>query len=357
MAGTVFYQSGNHGIESIQDAHKLLQPLLGSKWAPILFAVALIAAGQSSTVTGTLAGQIIMEGYLQLRLNPVARRLLTRLLAIVPAVLVILIAGDKMVDDLLVFSQVLLSMQLAFAVIPLIHFVSDRAKMGTFTINIYTKIAAWAVAAAILYLNIRLFLESVFKWMAATDNNLIKLLIALFVAMVGVVLLITIFYPLILKRKAHETNIHPKIPAGLIADVQSEIFGTIALALDFSDKDEKVIQYAIRLAKAQSSFILIHVVESASAIALGHEADDTETLNDKAYLDEYVAMFTEIGYNAQGILGFKSRVAEIARIVKTSNADLLVIGSHGHKTAKDWLFGETINSVRHKIDIPVFIAR
>ena len=201
MAGTVFYQSGNHGIESIQEAHKLLQPLLGSKWAPILFAVALIAAGQSSTITGTLAGQIIMEGYLHIRLNPVIRRLITRLLAIVPAVIVILIAGEKMVDELLVFSQVLLSMQLAFAVIPLIHFVSDRAKMGTFTINIYTKIIAWLVAAVILFLNIKLFLESVLKWMEATNSLWLKGLIGIFVLLIGIVLLITLLYPLFVKKK------------------------------------------------------------------------------------------------------------------------------------------------------------
>ncbi len=357
LAGTAFYQSGNNAVESIQDAHKLLAPLLGSKWAAILFAVALVAAGQSSTITGTLAGQIIMEGYLQLRLNPVARRLITRLLAIVPAVIVILVAGEKMVDDMLVFSQVLLSMQLAFAVIPLIHFVSDRAKMGQFTISIYTKIAAWLVAAVILFLNIKLFLESVVKWLEGTNNIFIKLLIGLLVAIVAVVLLITIFYPLALKRKATSSHIHPEIPADLIADIHVETFGKIALALDFSDKDRKVIEYAIRLAKDQSSFLLIHVVESASAMVMGNKADDAETQQDKLYLEEYVALFRQKGLKAEGMLGFKSRVDEIARLVKDNHCDLLIIGSHGHKTAKDWLFGETINSVRHKLEIPVFIAR
>jgi manganese transport protein len=129
LAASVFFSTGNTQVAQIQDAHTLLQPLLGSKMAPILFAVALIAAGQSSTLTGTLAGQIVMEGYLQLRINPWLRRLLTRLIAIVPAVLVILIYGEEKVDDLLVFSQVILSLQLGFAVIPLIHFVSDKKTM------------------------------------------------------------------------------------------------------------------------------------------------------------------------------------------------------------------------------------
>ncbi|MBC7552985.1 MAG: Nramp family divalent metal transporter [Taibaiella sp.] len=357
LAGTVFYTSGNHSIDSIQDAHKLLAPLLGSKWAAILFAVALVAAGQSSTITGTLAGQIIMEGYLHLRLSPIARRLITRLLAIVPAVVVILIAGEKMVDDMLVFSQVLLSMQLAFAVIPLIHFVSDKAKMGVFTINIYVKILSWTIASIILTLNIKLFLESVLSWMEATNNIFIKAIIIIFVVFISFVLLVTIFYPLILKRKVNTRHIHNNISENLLAVDENQSFAKVALALDFTDKDQKVLQYAVRLAKANTEFILIHIVESASATVMGNESQDIETLNDKAYLEEYEAYFNNHGYAATAHLGFKDRVNEIARIVTENKCDLLIIGSHGHKTAKDWLFGETINSVRHKIEIPVFIAR
>jgi manganese transport protein len=130
LAASVFYASGHTQVAKIEDAHELLQPMLGTTLAPILFAVALIAAGQSSTVTGTLAGQIVMEGYLHLRINPWIRRLLTRLIAIIPAVLVILIYGDDQLDALLVFSQVILSLQLGFAIIPLIHFVSDKKNNG-----------------------------------------------------------------------------------------------------------------------------------------------------------------------------------------------------------------------------------
>ncbi|MBC7650610.1 MAG: Nramp family divalent metal transporter, partial [Deinococcales bacterium] len=132
LAATVFFSTGHTEVAKIQDAHRLLQPMLGTKLAPLLFAIALIAAGQSSTVTGTMAGQIVMEGYLSLRINPILRRLITRLIAIVPAVLVILLYGDEKVDDLLVFSQVVLSLQLGFAIIPLIHFVSDKRAMGEF---------------------------------------------------------------------------------------------------------------------------------------------------------------------------------------------------------------------------------
>src|SRR5690606_12996609 len=135
LAASVFFKSGYTEIADLHEAHRMLEPLLGGKLAPILFAVALIAAGQSSTVTGTLAGQIVMEGYLRLRINPWLRRLLTRLVAIIPALIVIMVAGEEKIGELLVFSQVLLSLQLGFAIIPLIHFVSDKHTMGSFAIK------------------------------------------------------------------------------------------------------------------------------------------------------------------------------------------------------------------------------
>ena len=161
LAATAFFSTGNTQVARIEEAHSMLAPLLGSELAPILFAIALIAAGQSSTVTGTLAGQIVMEGYLKLRLNPWIRRLLTRLLAITPAVLVIGIMGEERVDALLVFSQVILSLQLGFAVIPLIHFVSDKNKMGEYAIGIKIKIFAWIIAAILVYLNSHLVIDFV----------------------------------------------------------------------------------------------------------------------------------------------------------------------------------------------------
>ncbi len=354
LAASVFFNSGHHDIASLQDAHKLLAPLLGSKWAPILFAVALIAAGQSSTVTGTLAGQIVMEGYLRIRINPIVRRLITRLLAIVPTLIVILIAGEKMVDQLLIFSQVLLSMQLAFAVIPLIHFVSDRNKMGVHTISLTTKIASWCVAALIVVLNMKLFLESVGDWMTGS-NVWAQGLLSLFVVLVAVLLLVTTVYPILLKRRASNISVHGNIPHTL--DTVVNQFKQIALALDYGDNDLKVLHYAMQLAAPQTKLVLIHVVESVSASMMGSEAHDYETRKDRDHIDQYVKLLEAKGYSSSGILGYKNRSAEIARIIKENNCDLLVIGSHGHKTALDWLFGETINTVRHMIDIPVFIAR
>src|SRR5215216_1720822 len=153
LAASAFYFKGRTDVAEIKLAYELLDPLLGSKWAPYLFAIALIAAGQSSTITGTLAGQIVMEGYLRLRINPWMRRLMTRLIAIIPAVIVILINGEKDINNLLVLSQVVLSLQLGFAVIPLIHFVSDKKEMGIFAIKPVVQLLAWLVTLVLVYLN------------------------------------------------------------------------------------------------------------------------------------------------------------------------------------------------------------
>jgi manganese transport protein len=153
LGAAAFHTRGLHNVGEIADAYKLLSPVLGVSLASTIFAVALLASGQNSTLTGTLAGQIVMEGFLEIRLKPWLRRLITRAIAILPAVLVIGIAGEAKVTALLIFSQVVLSFQLPFAVIPLIQFTGDRTKMGEFTNSRLTSAVAWVVAAAILFFN------------------------------------------------------------------------------------------------------------------------------------------------------------------------------------------------------------
>jgi len=153
LSAATFYENGNFEVADITDAYHLLDPMLGAKWASVLFAVALLASGQNSTLTGTLAGQIVMEGFLNLRLRPWLRRLITRMIALVPALVVAIIYGEEGATDLLILSQVILSMQLSFAVIPLIMFTSDRAKMGVFANTLRMNIISWVIAAIILVLN------------------------------------------------------------------------------------------------------------------------------------------------------------------------------------------------------------
>lgn len=155
LAAAAFHSTGQKDVAEIQDAYRLLSPTLGVGVASTLFAVALLASGQNSTLTGTLAGQVVMEGFLDLRLRPWVRRLVTRAIAVVPAVFVIGYFGEQHTTDLLVWSQVILSMQLSFAVIPLLRFTGERAKMGRFANSLWLRVAAWSVAVVIVVLNLK----------------------------------------------------------------------------------------------------------------------------------------------------------------------------------------------------------
>ena len=166
LAAATFHNTGYQDVADIGDAHRLLAPLLGTTLASTLFAVALLASGQSSTLTGTLAGQIVMEGFLDIRLPAWLRRLITRLIAIVPAVVVIGLYGERGAGGLLILSQVILSLQLSFAVVPLVYFTSQRRKMGTFVNSRPLAAAAWAVAATIVSLNAWLLVGTFRIWLA-----------------------------------------------------------------------------------------------------------------------------------------------------------------------------------------------
>ena len=165
VSAATFHFSGNHGVAEIQDAYKLLSPLLGVSAASAIFAIALLASGQSSTLTATLAGQIVMEGFLQLHLPPWLRRLATRMTAVVPALICIIIFGEKSTGSLLVFSQVVLSLQLPFAVFPLVMFTSDRRLMGEFVNPKWLQLLAWLVAIVIAGLNAWLLVQTVKGWL------------------------------------------------------------------------------------------------------------------------------------------------------------------------------------------------
>ncbi|WP_153798750.1 Nramp family divalent metal transporter [Foetidibacter luteolus] len=354
LAATVFFKSGNTQVARIEDAHELLSPLLGSQLAPYLFSIALIAAGQSSTVTGTLAGQIVMEGYLQLRINPWLRRLLTRLIAIVPAVLVIGIYGEDKLDALLVLSQVILSLQLGFAIIPLIHFVSDKEGMGEFAIRTHVKIAAWLVASILVFLNVKLVVEEIVQVFETGSIGLKILVSAAALAFAWLFLTMT-FYPVIKSRRAKKNlSMHGDVP--VLSNLSVTPLSHIAVALDFTGKDEKIIAHALKQGNHAAKYTLIHVVETASAGYLRESADDNETRKDEQRLVSFAGQLTAMGYKVETSLGYHNRINEIVRIVTESGADMLVMGAHRHTGLKDLLYGETVNQVRHRIEIPVLIV-
>ena len=163
VAAATFHTTGNQDIADIHDAHEMLAPILGTTLASVFFAVALLASGQNSTLTGTLAGQIVMEGFLNIRLKPWLRRLITRLIAVVPALIVTILYGEKGTMDLLVLSQVILSMQLSFAVIPLVMFTGSKLKMGEFVNKPWLKILVWIISGIIVILNIYLLIQTFFE--------------------------------------------------------------------------------------------------------------------------------------------------------------------------------------------------
>jgi manganese transport protein len=355
LAAAVFYKTGRTDVAEIKVAHELLQPMLGSKLAPILFAVALIASGQSSTITGTLAGQIVMEGYLQLRISPWVRRLMTRLIAIIPAVIVILINGEDNIDSLLILSQVILSLQLGFAIIPLIHFTSNKKAMGQYAIKPLVIIIASLVALILVYLNIRMVSEQATAYFLSSDNLFWKTVIILAGLGFITLLIVATVYPLLGKKQMPGIlQIHTE--AGELEQVEMPVFNKVAVALDFSEHDSKLIAYSLGQGNKNSTYVLIHVVESAPARILGSESDDLESRKDEERMENYIQQLRAKGYKAEGILGFQSRAKEIIRIVNQQQADMLVIGAHRHTGIKDLIYGETVNTVRHELQIPVLIV-
>jgi manganese transport protein len=356
LSATTFYKNGQHEVAEIQDAHQLLAPMLGSALAPILFAVALIAAGQSSTITGTLAGQVVMEGYLNLRLQPWIRRLLTRMIAIVPAFITIFVLGESATGKLLIFSQVILSLQLGFAIIPLIHFVSDKNKMGEFVIPKWQKIASWLAAIIIISLNIKLVFAEISD-LLFTSNYAV--LISFTLVPICVFCLLMLIYiliiPFITKAKVlANKGVHLAFKPLLLIHSQSAT--RIAVTVDFSTSDNKAINKAIQLGDKNFTLILIHVLESTNALVYGEDAFDMEREEDYQKLKEYQSQLLHENIITEIKLGFGNPKFSIPKLIIENNCDMLIMGTHGHRTMKDIILGTTIESVRHEIKVPLVLV-
>jgi manganese transport protein len=358
LAAAAFYNNGLYEVSEIQDAHKLLAPMLGSEWAPILFAVALIAAGQSSTITGTLAGQIIMEGYLNLRIQPWVRRIITRLIAIVPAVVAIVVFGESVTGKLLILSQVILSLQLGFAIIPLIHFVSDPVKMKGFQIGKITQIASWIVALIIVSLNVRLVYDEISNWLMTSENATL-LVFTVVPAAIGflVLLLYIVFKPFFSKAKQKTFNHSPHHLSLTIDTHKNYARKQIAVTVDFSQADSRALQHAIDLGGKDAEYTLIHIVETVGAMMYGNDIIDHETTVDEKLLHEYYQMLTDKGFSVHTKLGFGKPGRAISIIVNHGAFDLLIMGTHGHHTFKDLLLGTTVDKVRHEVSVPLYIVK
>ncbi len=353
VSAAVFYTRGIV-VTQIQQAHELLDPLLGTALAGTLFGIALIAAGQSSTLTGTLAGQIVMEGFLKLRIRPFLRRLMTRLLAIVPAVAVISWKGEHGSYGLLILSQVILSLQLPFAVLPLIRFTSDRQIMGVFVNKLWVKVLAWIVAGTIAVLNSILIVDQISDWIAASGPYAIWLWATLVpIAVAAALLQVYICLP---KSWKFWRKPAPPLPEKIVLVPQR--FSKIGVAIDYSAVDSKVLSHAQTLAKGYgASLTLFHVVEGVGGQLFGSEAYDDEARHDKEQIEALAEQIRKTGVETGTALAYGHVPQGLIKLSREHGIDLLVMGGHGHRGLKDVFFGTSVSKVRHGIAVPVLVVQ
>jgi len=365
LSASVFF--GKAEVASIEEAHRLLPSFLHAA-APILFGVALLCAGQSSTLTGTLAGQIIMEGYLDLKIAPWARRLVTRSLALIPAVLTIALAGEQSTQGLLVLSQVVLSLQLSFAVIPLIHFTSNRRNMGEFATPRWGQVLAWASATIIVALNAKLVSDKIAEWVTIAAGSGRSIgpvplswavggsLYGIASAALALLAWVTV-KPMV--RPALPWKPEPEVALDWADALRPRRVARIGVALERGPGDSEILSRALGLAEPGStSLILLHVADTPVSRFLGEETADRETGADERYLAEVVAVLRAKGYDAVPVLLHgPDRARRLIGQLKAEPVDLLVVGSHGHGLVRDLLFGQTVDKVRHGLDIPMLISR
>ena len=363
LAAAVFFSTGHTNVASIIDAHELLASLLGNKFAPVAFGIALLAAGQSSTITGTFAGQIVMEGFVGLKMRPWLRRITTRLIAVIPTVIVIKISGDHEVDSLLVLSQVILSLQLPFAIVPLLHFTSNKTSMKEFSTRYLVKLIAWLAAGFIIVLNLKLVYDFINNNISApgTTGIIVKFLLIPVVTFLFLLLLWITFEPLFKKERLERfEKIFIKKPLAYAKKIPSvmnkpDIYKKIGIALEGnSERDEQIIKGALPFLKTSLAKIyLIHCVETVTGRFIGDLVADERAKEMTAYIDSFTEKLNKDDFNTQTIIGGGEPEDEIARICKTENIELLIVGSHGHKFLKDIIYGSTVNEVRHRVRIPV----
>jgi manganese transport protein len=369
MSAAVFYSGGYRDVARLEDAYRLLAPLLGTGLASTLFAVALLSSGQSSTITGTLAGQVVMEGFLRLRLQPWLRRLVSRLLAVLPAALVIGLRGEGGVDALLVLSQVVLSLQLSFAVFPLVLFTSQRSLMGEFVNPPWLVGLSWSVALLIAGLNAKLAADTVTGWLAAAPGAwwLTAFVVPLILALV-VLLVVVAALPLARRLQPGLARLParaaPFVPALEVARAQGaravSAVGPrrVALALELGLADVAVLENMRGMAlPAEAEVLLMHVAESAASRYLGPETSDEESRQDLDALERLAAELRATGLGAGVMLGHGDVKTELARMVDEWRADLLVTGSHGHRLLGDLFLGSTASGLRHLVSCPVLTIR
>ncbi|HJT86442.1 MAG TPA: Nramp family divalent metal transporter [Bryobacteraceae bacterium] len=360
LAAATFFRRGII-VTEIQQAHVLLEPLLGTSMAGVIFAVALLCSGQSSTLTGTLAGQVVMEGFLNFRMRPWLRRLITRAMAVIPAVLVIYFAGEKATFELLILSQVIISMQLPFAVIPLVHFTNDRERMGRFANAAWVQVVAWITAAVIVGLNLWLAEQALSDWLqrAGRWRALIGVISIPAAAALLLLLAWVMLEPLISRWTRRFGRAPISLPEAGGAQAAAPAYHRILLPLDHTPLDRLAVSHASAMARLHNAkLFLLHVEEGVTSQIYGPDASTAEVEAGEEYLEKIAQSLRDQGIAVEmAVLHSSSPRREIVRYARQVHPDLVIMGAHGHGGLKDLIFGNTINPVRHNLDVPILIVR
>lgn len=361
VAAATFWTRGIE-VHEIQDAHALLEGLLGSQIAPYAFALALLCSGQSSTVTGTLAGQITMEGFLRFRMRPWLRRVTTRAMAIVPAVSVILVMGEQGVYQLLILSQVILSLQLSFAVVPLVRMTGSKQKMGPFASRWWVQMLAWMATIVLVVLNLKLVYEEVGDWVLAF--GVWGWLIAAVCSPIALGLVGMLVWMMFRRETAGQEQ--PSVSADEIVRQAATLqrpLRKVGVALDALPTDGAMLAEAVALANThRAGLVLMHVVNGVGGTWYGAQTGDSESRDDAEYLETVAHGLKKESCGRdiptiETILGYGDAPSEIVRIARESGIDTLIVGGHGHRGLADLIHGQTISTVRHGLDIPVVAVR
>jgi manganese transport protein len=351
MAAAVFFKKGVV-VTEIEQAQAMLSPLLGTTLASILFSVALLASGQSSTLTGTFAGQIVMEGFLNLRMRPWLRRLMTRMLAIIPAVFTVMMAGERGTFQLLILSQVIISMQLPFAVIPLIRFTNDRDRMGEFANRPWVKLLSWSTAAAILVLDFWGVWIVAGPWIGSAPWH-VALVSPVAAGVMALLAWITFF-------GAKPRPVEPATSAGsaVAANLPEPVYRSILVPLDHTARDRVAIAHAAAMARLHGATLhLVHVEEGVTSQLYGALSSTAEIQAGEQYFSGIMQSLAASGIRAElTVLHGRSPKDGIVQIARQVQPDLIVMGAHGHRGVKDLIFGNTINAVRHEVAAPVLVV-
>ena len=360
LAAAVFFPRGII-VTELPQAQALLSPLLGATFAGGLFAFALLFSGQSSTLTGTLAGQIVMEGFLNFRMRPWLRRLVTRSIAIIPAAFVVYLAGQEGAYRLILLSQVILSLQLPFAIIPLVQFTSDRNRMGAFANAPWVRIASWITAAVVIGLNAKLTRDTLNDWFASAGpaRHWFEAAALLAVSCLTLLLAWISFEPWLptALRRGEPSQV---LPAHVIDHLEPHHYTRILVPLDHSSHDRFALSHAAALAKVYgANLYLIHVEEDVTSQLYGPLASTAEIHAGADYLSEIAANLTASGIRVveTAIRYSRHPKREIVNFARLVAPDLIVMSAHGHKGLKDIIFGTTINALRHSLNVPLLIVR